>query len=253
MAGRPIKDGLDYYPIGVDWLKSIAARRIGMKVGAPGLIIYQYLLGEIYQRGYYLRIEDYFIDNLVYELTPIIKDTEDNIRACVNSTLDVCVEVGCFDRSFRQVGILTSKDIQKTYIEVCKKSKRKNIVNLEYSLIAGIKESKPIANINSEEMPINSEEIPINSEEMPINSELIQQRKGKEIKGNIKEIFSPLIDQVYLMFQHNRLSEEEAEKFYDYYSSMGWTYEDGKEVKWKHAAANWIKNIKGKTSRVINF
>ena len=239
MAGRPIKDGLDYYPLGVDWLKSIAARRIGMKVGAPGLIIYQYLLGEIYQRGYYVKIEDYFIDNLIYELTPIIKDTEDDIRACVNSTLDVCVEVGCFDRSFRQVGILTSKDIQKTYIEVCKKSKRKNIVNLEYSLIAGTKESKPIANINSEEMPINSE--------------LMQQRKVKEIKGNIKEIFSPLIDQVYLMFQHNRLSEEEAEKFYDYYSSMGWTYEDGKEVKWKHAAANWIKNLKGKTSRVINF
>ena len=239
MAGRPIKDGLDYYPIGVDWLKSIAARRIGMKVGAPGLIIYQYLLGEIYQRGYYLKIEDYFIDNLIYELTPIIKDTEDNIRACVDSTLDICVEVGCFDRSFRQVGILTSKDIQKTYIEVCKKSKRKNIVNLEYSLIAGIKESKPISNINSEEMPINSEEM--------------QQRKGKEIKVNIKDNFSPLIDQVYLMFQHNRLSEEEADKFYDYYSSMGWTYEDGKEVKWKHAAANWIKNLKGKTSRVINF
>ena len=239
MAGRPIKDGLDYYPIGVDWLKSIAARRIGMKVGAPGLIIYQYLLGEIYQRGYYLKIEDYFIDNLIYELTPIIKDTEDNIRACVNSTIDICVEVGCFDRSFRQIGILTSKEIQKTYIEVCKKSKRKNIVNLEYSLIAGIKESNPNPTINSEEMAINSE--------------LIQQRKGKEIKGNIKEILSPLIDQVYLMFRHNRLSEEEADKFYDYYSSMGWTYEDGKEVRWKHAAANWIKNLKGKTSRVINF
>ena len=246
MAGRPIKDGLDYYPIGVDWLKSIAARRIGMKVGAPGLIIYQYLLGEIYQRGYYLKIEDYFIDNLIYELTPIIKDTEDNIRACVNSTIDICVEVGCFDRSFRQIGILTSKEIQKTYIEVCKKSKRKNIVNLEYSLIAGIKESNPNPTINSEEMAINSEE-------MAINSELIQQRKGKEIKGNIKEILSPLIDQVYLMFRHNRLSEEEADKFYDYYSSMGWTYEDGKEVRWKHAAANWIKNLKGKTSRVINF
>ena len=253
MAGRPIKDGLDYYPIGVDWLKSLTARRIGMKTGAAGLIVYQYLLGEIFQRGYYLRLEDYFVDNLIFELTPIIKDTEDKIRACVNATIDICVEVGCFDRSLQQAGILTGKDIQKTYLEVCKKSKRKNIDSLEYSLVTGDRESKPLPRISSEEMPINSEEIIINSELMPIDSELIQQSKVKESKVNNNRIIAPIIEQVYDLFKHNKLGEEVADQFYDYYDSMQWKYEDGKEVRWRHAAVNWIKNIKGANSKIINF
>lgn len=250
---RPVKNGLDYYPVEVGWYKSLTARRVGVKVGASGLVIYNYLLGEIYARGYYVQLDDHFIDNMIYELMPILKDTEDNIKALVNTTIDVCVDVGCFDGSFRQAGILTGKEIQKTYIGAKKNLKHKMTGEFEYSLITGCNGLKPNVRVSSEETQVNSEEIIINSEETQVNSEFSTQRKEKKRKENNIGIYSPLIEQVYDLFRHNKLTEADAERFYDYYDSMQWTYEDGREVRWRHAAVNWIKNIKGESSKVINF
>ena len=60
---RPIKKGLTYFPLDVDFFTgSRDIKILRSRFGADGITIYLYCLCEIYKNGYYLPIDDDFYD-----------------------------------------------------------------------------------------------------------------------------------------------------------------------------------------------
>lgn len=54
----------------------------------------------------------------------------------------------------------------------------------------------------------------------------------------------PSFDHVQVYFLQRSLDKEEADRFYKFYSDVGWIGERGKPIRnWKTAAGKWIWNI----------
>jgi len=53
-----------------------------------------------------------------------------------------------------------------------------------------------------------------------------------------------LTDYFFLQLQNLDASKEEAERFFNYYNSVGWKVGGNKKmVRWKSSVQNWIKNL----------
>ena len=78
-----------------------------------------------------------------------------------------------------------------------------------------------------------------------INNSNLENENSKEEKSSAKkeEKLHPLIEEVKTYFQENNFPEQEAQKFFNYFKSVGWLV-GGKTpmVDWQAAAQNWILN-----------
>tara|TARA_R110002012_G_scaffold321500_1_gene549574 strand:+ start:321 stop:947 length:627 start_codon:yes stop_codon:yes gene_type:complete len=67
-------------------------------------------------------------------------------------------------------------------------------------------------------------------------------KEGRERKG-VARFTPPTNEDVYLyMVEKGMNNKQEAEKFFDYYSSKGWLVGKAKMKDWKASVRNWIKN-----------
>ena len=89
----------------------------------------------------------------------------------------------------------------------------------------------------------NLEKLTKNFEE--INNSNLENENSKEEKSSAKkeEKLHPLIEEVKTYFQENNFPEQEAQKFFNYFKSVGWLV-GGKTpmVDWQAAAQNWMIN-----------
>jgi hypothetical protein len=78
-----------------------------------------------------------------------------------------------------------------------------------------------------------------------INNSDLENENSKEEKSSAKkeEKLKPKIEEVKTYFQENNFPEQEAQKFYNYFKSVGWLV-GGKTpmVDWQAAAQNWMIN-----------
>ncbi|WP_374552248.1 transcriptional regulator [Flavobacterium sp.] len=78
-----------------------------------------------------------------------------------------------------------------------------------------------------------------------INNSNLENENSKEEKSSAKkeEKLHPLIEEVKTYFQENNFPEQEAQKFFNYFKSVGWLV-GGKipMVDWQAAAQNWMIN-----------
>ncbi len=78
-----------------------------------------------------------------------------------------------------------------------------------------------------------------------INNSDLKIENSKEEKNSAKkeEKFQPTIEEVKTYFQENSFPEQEAQKFFNYFKSIGWLV-GGKTpmVDWQAAAQNWMIN-----------
>ena len=78
-----------------------------------------------------------------------------------------------------------------------------------------------------------------------INNSNLENENSKEEKSSAKkeEKLQPSIEEVKNYFQENNFPEQEAQKFYNYFKSVGWLV-GGKTpmVDWQAAAQNWMIN-----------
>lgn len=155
--GRPLKSGLDYFPLDVNIDDELAL--LEAEHGLVGFAIVIKLWQKIYRNGYYIEWDD---DRLLLFSKKINSE-----KTLVSSVINTCLHRNLFNKKmYDAYGILTSKGIQERYFLVCKSSKRKAIkVNQEFTLI-------------------NPEEIGINPEFTEFTQGESTQRKGKERKGN---------------------------------------------------------------------
>lgn len=78
-----------------------------------------------------------------------------------------------------------------------------------------------------------------------INNSNLENENSKEEKSSAKkeEKLQPTIEEVKTFFQENNFPEQEAQKFFNYFKSVGWLV-GGKTpmVDWQAAAQNWMIN-----------
>lgn len=118
---RPIKKGLDYFPLDVDLIHDIKIRKIMRACGAQSIAVLVDLLGNIYgDEGYYMRWDD---DDCF-----LVADDIGTSEAAVQEIVAKAVQVDFFDKGMYEENlILTSKGIQERYKMAAKKKKDSTI------------------------------------------------------------------------------------------------------------------------------
>lgn len=112
------KTGLNYYNVDTDRYMDIRIRRLVKDHGCRGLAVYDYLLCEVY------RVHGCFVvwdKETAFNVAEYLGLKESNVFEIVR----YCGVVGLFDKALLSRGIVTSASIQRRYLEMCNRSKRK--------------------------------------------------------------------------------------------------------------------------------
>ena len=121
---RPIKKGLDYFPLDITIMRDMKIRRLNRKYGTTGFVVYITLLCEIYSKGYYVMLDEDFYFS-------ISEDVNIDQEKCIE-IIDFMVEINLFDEDlFRLYKLLTSMAIQLKYFTA--KSKMNDIALKPYN------------------------------------------------------------------------------------------------------------------------
>lgn len=125
---RPVKQGLDYFPIDVDFFQDEKIAVIAGEFGLKGEIVIIKLLCAVYRNGYFVEWSEMLKYKLLKELPGVSADLLEQI-------VKRLVKWGFFDKTlFDSASILTSHGIQRRYQAISTKMHRKNTVEL-YSLL----------------------------------------------------------------------------------------------------------------------
>lgn len=116
---RPIKQGLDYFPLDVGFFEDIKVRRVKKDCGNQSIAILIAIFCIIYrEEGYYVEINS-DLSFLIAEMFGVSEDA-------VLKTVEKAVAVELFDsHMFNEYKILTSKGIQKRFFSAV--SRRKEV------------------------------------------------------------------------------------------------------------------------------
>jgi hypothetical protein len=128
--GRPLKTGLDYFPLDCNFDNKVRAL-IG-KYRARGFGIFVHLLQCIYNQGYFLAITEEVIEDISIEM-----GEEEEF---INDIIKFCCKRGIFSPDCFKEKILTSHGIQKRFSEATKRRKEFNnvsryLVNVDNNLV----------------------------------------------------------------------------------------------------------------------
>ena len=127
--GRPLKQGLDYFPLDVGFLQDIKVRKIIKAQGFKSIPVLICLLSNIYRTdGYYLRWDG--------DMPYLVAEESGAEEGVVAEVLSKALKVDFFDAGiFETYGVLTSRGIQKRYFLVISATKRKEIAVVENFLL----------------------------------------------------------------------------------------------------------------------
>lgn len=116
---RPIKQGLEYFPLDVGFLHDVKIRRIMRACGIQSIPVLISLLANIYRNeGYFLRWSN--------DMPFLIADELGVSEGAVTATVDKAVQVDFFNANmYEKYGVLTSEGIQSRFFEAV--SRRKEV------------------------------------------------------------------------------------------------------------------------------
>ncbi|QFR22984.1 Lin1244/Lin1753 domain-containing protein [Schleiferilactobacillus harbinensis] len=114
---RPVKKGLDYFPLDVDFDTNEKTEAIMGEFGAKGTLIFVFLLAAIYRKGYYLEWNELAKNQLANRVQGATGEL-------VQRVVDRLVVYGVFNKElFNSAEVLTSQRIQETYSDAVKRRK----------------------------------------------------------------------------------------------------------------------------------
>lgn len=114
------KTGLSYYSVDTDRYMDIRIKRLKKDHGCRGLAVYDYLLCEVYRvRGCFAAWDE----STAFDVAEYLGLKESNVSEIVK----YCGAVGLFDKELLSRGIITSASIQRRYLEMCSRARRKEI------------------------------------------------------------------------------------------------------------------------------
>lgn len=114
------KTGLNYYGVDTDRYMDLRVRRLVKDHGCRGLAVYDYLLCEVYRVQGCFAVWD---ESTAFNVAEYFGLKESNVLEIVK----YCGVVGLFDKELLSRGIITSASIQRRYLEMCSRAKRRII------------------------------------------------------------------------------------------------------------------------------
>ena len=168
---RPVKEGLDYYPLNADFMSDIKVRRLIRSFGSKSIGVVIALLGMIYgDKGYYILLND----DVAFIISEQTLEDED----LVNQIINKLIEIEFFDKNlYEKHRVLTSKGIQKRFISATERRKDVNLIT-KYNLVnVDNNSSSDVVNVYNN--PVNVDN---NSSSDAVNVGNNQQRKEKKSK-----------------------------------------------------------------------
>ena len=128
-------DGINYFPVGVNFMEENAMEVIEAKYGIKGSAIVLKLMCKIYKEGYYIRWDEEQCLIFANKAGREVQAEE------VQGIIEILITKGILDRnSYQENGILTSESIQKVWMEATKRRKRE-LSELPYLMVKPEKEN----------------------------------------------------------------------------------------------------------------
>ena len=128
-------DGINYFPVGVNFMEENAMEVIEAKYGIKGSAIVLKLMCKIYKEGYYIRWDEEQCLIFANKAGREVQAEE------VQGIIEILFTKGILDRnSYQEKGILTSESIQKVWMEATKRRKRE-LSELPYLMVKPEKEN----------------------------------------------------------------------------------------------------------------
>ena len=128
-------DGINYFPMGVNFMEENAMEVIEAKYGIKGPAIVLKLLCKIYKEGYFIRWDEEQCLIFANKAGREVQAEE------VQGIIEILFIKGILDRnSYLENGILTSENIQKVWLEATKRRKRE-LSELPYLIVKTEKEN----------------------------------------------------------------------------------------------------------------
>ena len=129
-------DGINYFPVGVNFMEENAMEVIEAKYGIKGPAIVLKLLCKIYKEGYFIRWDEEQCLIFANKAGREVQAEE------VQGIIEILFIKGILDRnSYLENGILTSENIQKVWLEATKRRKRE-LSELPYLIVKPEKENR---------------------------------------------------------------------------------------------------------------
>ena len=128
-------DGINYFPVGVNFMEENAMEVIEAKYGIKGSAIVLKLMCKIYKEGYYIRWDEEQCLIFANKAGREVQAEE------VQGIIEILFTKGILDRnSYQENGILTSESIQNVWMEATKRRKRE-LSELPYLMVKPEKEN----------------------------------------------------------------------------------------------------------------
>ena len=128
-------DGINYFPVSVNFMEENAMEVIEVKYGIKGSAIVLKLMCKIYKEGYYIRWDEEQCLIFANKAGREVQAEE------VKGIIKILFIKGILDEnSYQENGILTSESIQKVWLEATKRRKRE-LSELPYLMVKPEKES----------------------------------------------------------------------------------------------------------------
>lgn len=143
---RPRKENLSYFSFDVDFFSDKKIKRLKAKFGADGIVVYQYILCEIYHNGYYIECDEDFI----LDISDYFNFTENKTMQILNYLFNRSLLVSILVES---VKVITATSVQRRYQEAKKEvGKNREIFVDKRIWLLKEEETKPFIKMH----PINS-------------------------------------------------------------------------------------------------
>lgn len=179
------KVGLSYYTVDTDRYLDIRIKRLRKNYGCRGLAVYDYVLCEIYRdKGCFIE----WGESTAFDVAEYLGLKE----SVVQDIVKYCAVVGLFNEALLRRGIVTSASIQKRYLEMATRAKRKVVTIPEICQLpevgAQIPEVQPQVREVDAQIRENSGSSPqIKEKKSKINNPSIIPPRGDERVGKDSE------------------------------------------------------------------
>ena len=162
-------DGINYFPIGVNFMEENAMEVIEAKYGIKGSAIVLKLLCKIYKEGYYIRWDEEQCLIFANKAGREVQAEE------VKGIIEILFIKGILDEnSYQENEILTSESIQKVWMEATKRRKRE-LSELPYLIVKPEKESGKSDNASAQQeieqpKPLKEGKVAVSTGDVAISS-----------------------------------------------------------------------------------
>ena len=174
---RQQKNGLDYFPLNVDIDQDDKIQLVEAEFGIEGFGVIIRMFMKIYKEGYYYKWTEK--EQLLFSRRVNVDINR------VNVIINSCLKWGLFDKNlFEKTRILSSKGIQRRYLEAV--SRRKNVEIIEEYCLVDTKTYSNIVFVNINTQP-DVPDVDINPQSTEVDVDINPQSKVKESKAEKKK------------------------------------------------------------------